>query len=167
MDRAKVRDILTEYDVQLNIVHDDTKIDDVAGKLGGLAEQLSVPMLPLMGMMRDTFARMGVKTSKNGSRTYSDSYKRVVAALALSVNRNRMDLQQMLDVDSGAYFEVAIPASVASGEGTFKIFIVDGESIQVNAEIEIPGQLQSWGKGTALVDNLFKGIDDYLKIIKR
>jgi len=163
-ERLPIRAILEQRNVALDIVHNHTTLEDVADKLSPFAQVVNI--LPLAGMFRDALARKGVKSTTKRSDRFKASYEKVIASVALAINKTRLDLQQMLDIDAGGYFEVAIPASVASGEGTLQIFVIDGEEIEVNAEVVIPGQMQAWEKGKTSIDNFFKAVDEYLELIR-
>ena len=164
-NRQLIREILAKYNVELHIKHDDTTLEDVSSKLGSVFKQTAI-VAPFTGVIRDVYARLGVKSTAEKIEDIPAPYEKVVAATALSINRNSLDLQQMLDVKQGAYFEVALAASVLSAEGRLEINLEESEGkIHVVAKSITPGQMYSWGRVTTILDNLFSGITDYLKTL--
>jgi hypothetical protein len=85
--RSTIRDILQKRNIELHIRHDTTSLDDVADKLSPLVKGGAM-MAPLVGIMRNTYARMGMKSTAQKSQTFTDvSYDKVVAATVLTINK--------------------------------------------------------------------------------
>lgn len=164
--RTSIRDILAARNIQLHSFQDNTTLANVGEKAASLMGEVNL-LAHLFPVIRDFGANLGIKSTTEQTADFDYSYEKVVAATVLAINQQRLDLQQMLDIEKGGYFEIAIPASMTSGEGKI-IFIVeemDQSLVSVTGKAEVPGQKFAWGRLKAMLTNVFDQIPNYLKIL--
>jgi hypothetical protein len=162
-----IHEILKFYNIEVELKADTTSVDDVAKQLAPLSGTETL-FGPLMKAAFAFWKRAGVKSEGKQAVTFAASYEKVVASLAMALQREQYVIRQCLDTETGCYIEVTLPKDMFSLGGivTFDVSPLTPQSIQVKAAFVIPGQMQAWGKGRDTINTVFAAIPDYLRRVK-
>lgn len=128
---------------------------DLYGKaLGGLGG-VTLPMGKLAGLTQSAYARLGVKTGKSRSATFTTPPGEMLVRLLCSLAKNGRTLRDVHQLSDGCIVKAALPSDLLALEGDLVIGVrrVGGATL-VEANTDIPGQMFDWGKSTRCLETL-------------
>jgi hypothetical protein len=127
---------------------------NAVGKLAGLPVKL--PMSSLARWAQSTYAKLGVKTDKSRTQSYSTPPGTLLVTLLCALARDGRALRSVHQLSDGCTLVAALPSDLFALEGDLVVTVTraaDGGSY-VEARTDIPGQMFDWGKSTRCLDAL-------------
>lgn len=166
MAEKKVKDILAEHGIVFQ-EKEGASLKDVAKDLGPFAQLLQVSWITIFfEPMRDFFAYFGFKSRVSDLVPFNEPFDKVLVSVARAIREQKLSVREVADTTfGGAYFDIALPATITSSEGSMTIFIRERpEGILIDIEASVPGQIHAGGRLTMAVGNLKRSIGEYMAL---
>lgn len=164
--QPKIRDILQQKNIAVTGKLSTTTIDDVAKQLAPLTPNQAL-FGPILHIGFALGKSLGLKSVGNQQLVCNYTYPEVIVGLVLAIQQEQLDLRQMIDTPTGAYFEIALPVDVFSVGGllTFTVTSAQAQQCLIQGKYEIQGQKFSWGKGDRALKAVLSQVEPYIRRI--
>jgi hypothetical protein len=134
--------------------------DQILGPLTG-----GVPFALIAKLTQPISEKLGLKTGKGRCERLAEPPGTVLVAILCSMAQNGQKLLEATQSPNGCAMRATMPSDIWSLKGDLLVTVhTEGNTMVVEADITIPGQVYDWGKCNRALDRLFADMAQLAKV---